>query len=135
MTWNDGFEALYNFPDFWWSHDRCHAKIRLMASPKGARKKSMRRSNKLKKKPRPKYKRPKRPADASACCRTSPKCGPLNEIMRRVIMSNRTKLPKSMAPLTKNELLRILQPRMGLPPKKCPQSLRLAAQSWEFHLP
>ena len=88
-------------------------------SKKRATKKFTRRSNKSKKRPQPKYKRPRRPegpalAHEMACRKTSPRPGPLSQRKRLRILQNRMELPKGMEPLTKSELLRISLPAMGL---------------------
>lgn len=136
VFWNDCIEALHSFPNFWWTskqRDRWTQKF-LAASPKSASKKSTGRSSKSKKKSKPKYKRPKRPTDAQTCRRTNPKCGPFTESLRRAIKKNRMELAKGRAPLTKTELLRVLQPRMGLPPYKFPGHFYWATDEWDTYL-
>ena len=95
---------------------------------------NQKQSSKTGKKFKAKYKRPQRPTQAPDRRRTNPKCGPLSENERRAILKNRMAFPQGMAPLTKSELLRILQPRMGLTLDTCPNVLKRQAALWEHYM-
>ena len=125
MVSDDWFETMFGI--------RCTPQKRRSILAK-ARLVDRNQSSRSRKSSKPKYKRPHRPTRVQVCHRTNPKVGPLNEDKRRDILKNRMHLPKAMAPLTKSELLRIMQPRMGLTWEQSPDFLKQQAYTWEQYM-
>jgi hypothetical protein len=115
-----------------WSHAEKRHKLLVEAQSRLETKKQSSKSRK--KSSKPKYKRPQRPSEVQKSHRTISRCGPLEEHVRRRISKNRMQLPVGMAPLTKSELLRILQPGVGLPPVSCPYCFNVSANTWQQYL-
>lgn len=100
-------------------------------STKKIKRKFTRQKNNSKKKLKRKYKRPK---DSVAVpmggCRTRlPRPEPLTNIRRLHLLQSRMALSKGSAPLTGSELLRMLQPGMGIPVYLAPHEIKWDAQT------